>query len=77
MAINLMAIATIKKYDGVSKTTGDIVHAIIFIGAGGQIITDVSFDDIKIRDREYEELMQVVKESDIHKLLNSCKENTI
>ena len=77
MAINLMTIAVIKKYDGVNNTTGDIVHAIIFIGAGGQVITDISHDDIEIRDREYEELMQIVKESAIHKLLNSCKENTI
>lgn len=77
MAINLMAVAAIKKYDGVNKTTGDNVHVILFIGAGGQVITDISFDDIEIRNREYEELMQIVKESDIYKLLNSCKVNNI
>lgn len=68
MAINLFCISIIRKWDGVDKDN-NFKYSIIFIGGSGQAVSDITYDDERVRDDDYKELMKIVEESAIHKAL--------
>ena len=70
MAINLFSISVIRKWDGVDKDN-NFKYSIIFIGGAGQPVSDITYDDERLRDDNYKELMKIVEESAIHKTLIS------